>query len=233
MMKIPGVKSENTPPPSPAGGRIRNILVFAALLALVLYAAIPRTVDMRRFDPEKMALRETAMWRCYYEGQWLGLGWNLYQIMRREFGFSPLDSARLAWDMGKAAHIFRKSLNRTEAEKSIPPLVRCYETIRARSRGTFDPVQAARLELEWWQLRRELAGENAVSGVLSDLVKITNETTDPRVDEAARLRVAAMEYRDARRRKKMTDEEWMHIASCLTGSYSALFEAVSAGGNVP
>ncbi len=70
--------------------RGRVAIAALALVGVALYWSIPRKADLRTFDPAKMAVLETAMWRDYYEKRYVDLFFNLYLSSRDEFGFSPL-----------------------------------------------------------------------------------------------------------------------------------------------
>src|SRR5262245_64942873 len=84
----------------------------AAAVAAAAYAAIPRRADLTAFDPAGMARLETAMWRHYYEQRHLALFLDLYQVARREQGFSPPDSMRIAPAAPATASALRMLSNR-------------------------------------------------------------------------------------------------------------------------
>ena len=84
---------------------VRPTFALAAVLlgGLVAYAAWPRHADLRAFEPAEIARLETAMWRDYYEKRYGALFYHLYALSRTQFGFSPLDSLRVAWAAAQAA----------------------------------------------------------------------------------------------------------------------------------
>ena len=59
------------------------------------------------------------MWRDYYEKRYAALFGHLYELSRTQFGFSPLDSFRIALAAAQAA---RRSNRRAPAR---PPTPRC------------------------------------------------------------------------------------------------------------
>src|SRR5688572_12742893 len=67
-----------------------KIAIGLIVLAAVLYAVIPRNSDLRAFNPQRMAQRETEMWRDYYDKHYIQLFWDVYASSRSEFRFSPL-----------------------------------------------------------------------------------------------------------------------------------------------
>ena len=97
-------------------------IVLAAILLLAAFACWPRKADLRAFDPAGMARLETAMWRDYYEKRYGALFYHLYELSRRQFGFSPLDSLRIALAAAKAARAFQPTRSRGEAAAALPRL---------------------------------------------------------------------------------------------------------------
>jgi hypothetical protein len=98
---------------------------------------------------------ETAMWRDYYEKRYFDLFFNLYLSSRSEFGFSPLDSAKIAVAATNAARTFQPTRSRDGANAALPSLVSYYRLMARAAPVSFDADQAAKLELDWWQARRE------------------------------------------------------------------------------
>jgi hypothetical protein len=102
-------------------GKIAGTLIAVVALAAA-YACWPRHADLTRFDPATMARLETEMWRHYYERRYLPLFGDLYDVSRREYGFSPLASMRIAVAAAQAAKTFQPSTSREEAEAALPYL---------------------------------------------------------------------------------------------------------------
>jgi hypothetical protein len=121
-----------------------------AVLAIALYCGIPRKANLRAFDPAKMAVLETAMWRDYYDKRYADLFFNLYLPLRDELDFSPLDSLKIALAAANAARTFQPTRSRDEANAVLPALVRYYGLLARATPARFDVSQAARLELDWW-----------------------------------------------------------------------------------
>lgn len=208
--------------------RFKPAVGVAVLVAAgAVYAFVPRTADLRHFNPAGVARLETDMWRHYYERSYPSLVRCLYSLYRNEYRFSPWDSGKLAWHAAQAARRFQTTRSRAEAMDALPALERHY-AILARSRESFDPRRAARLELEWWQLRRENATPemygNAVSQVAAEVYGMSEET----LRESARLRAKMMAYRDERRDGRMSEDDWTFIETNLGRAYELLKAAVNA-----
>src|SRR6185436_12927761 len=114
-----------------------------------------RRGDLRGFEPAETARLETAMWRDYYDKRYPALFYHLYALSRTQFGFSPLDSVRIALAAAQAARAFQPTRSREAANAALPPLVTYYRLLASAAPGSFDVEAAARLELDWWQARRE------------------------------------------------------------------------------
>jgi hypothetical protein len=71
-------------------------MLLLIVLAAAAWGGWPRRADLRAFEPAEMARLETAMWRDYYERRYPALFYHLYALSRTQFGFSPLDSVRIA-----------------------------------------------------------------------------------------------------------------------------------------
>src|SRR5581483_3817896 len=148
---------------------IRKILLFIAPLVIIgtAYFFWPRQARLRDFNPAEMAELETGMWRHYYDHQYSSLFRTLYETNRREFHCSPFDSVRLAYYAAKAAEIFQPTRSRAEAQTALPWLQKYYGLIQSSSGEPFDVGKAARLELDWWQLRRENANTDQYGDVIA------------------------------------------------------------------
>jgi hypothetical protein len=83
---------------------------------------------------------------------------HLYELSRTQFGFAPLDSFRIALSAAQAAKAFQPTRSGEAADAALPPLVIYYRLLASAVPGGFDVAEAARLELDWWQARREAVG---------------------------------------------------------------------------
>ena len=211
---------------------VRSVLALAAALlgGLVAYTAWPRHADLRAFEPPEIARLEMAMWRDYYEKRYGALFYHLYALSRTQFGFSPLDSLRIALAAARAAKAFQPTRSREAANTALPPLVTYYRLLATAAPGGFDVEQAARLELDWWQARREAVGPEQYGLTVAQVAAITY---GKQADQASLVisgigRAEAMAYRDARG-EAMTDQDWSEIECRLRRAYQSLKAAVAKG----
>ena len=209
------------------------ILALAFVFAVVLsgYASWRRQADLRGFEPVEIARLETAMWRDYYEKRYVALFGHLYELSRTQFGFAPLDSFRIALSAAQAAKAFQPTRSREEANAALPPLVTYYRLLASATPGGFDIAEAAWLELDWWQARREAAGPQEYGVTIARVAAITygKKADDPSLLTSGIGRAEAMAYRDARG-QAMTDPDWSEIECRLRRAYRSLKAAVAAGG---
>jgi hypothetical protein len=111
----------------------------------------------------------------------------------------------------------------------LPFLIRYYTLLRDHSGENFDPEKAARLELDWWQLRRENATPVQYGEVVAQVSEELFQTHNEHLQKAAQLRAAMMQYRDERRDGHMQAEDWAHIQKNLEEAYRELKAGVTRG----
>ena len=209
---------------------VRSALALAAVLlgGLVGYAAWPRHADLRAFEPAEIARLETAMWRDYYDKRYGALFYHLYALSRTQFGFSPLDSLRVASAAAQAARAFQPTRSREAADAALPKLVTYYRLLVSAAPGGFDVEAAARLELDWWQARREAVGPEQYGLTVARVAAITygKQPNEASLVISGIGRAEAMAYRDARG-QAMTDHDWSEIECRLRRAYQSLKAAVA------
>jgi hypothetical protein len=210
----------------------RGIILIGglAIVAAAAFAGWPRPADLRAFDPAEMARLETAMWRDYYERRYPALFYHLYDVSRSQFGFSPYDSVRIALSAARAAKTFQPTRSRREADAALPDLVTYYGLLQRAAPAAFDVREAARLELDWWQARREAFSPRSYGLTVAEVAAITygKRPDNPALRQSGIERAEAMAYRDTRG-KIMTEADWSEIERQLLGAYRLLKAGVAGG----
>ncbi|WP_334493432.1 hypothetical protein [Bradyrhizobium sp. AZCC 1614] len=193
------------------------------LVAIGAYVSWPRNADLRAFDSAEIAQLETAMWRDYYDKRYPALFFHLYELSRTQFGFSPLDSLRIAFAAARAARAFQPTRSHEAANAALPALVTYYRLLASAAPGGFDVEEAARLELDWWQARREAVGPAQYGVTVARVAAITygKRPDDPSLGMSGIGRAGAMAYRDARG-QAMTDQDWSELECRLRRTYRSL-----------
>jgi hypothetical protein len=210
------------------GRRAMLLILMSAIGAAGIYLCLPRKADLRAFDPAEMARLETAMWRDYYEKHYPRLFCHLHGLSRMQFGFSPLDSFRIALSAAEAAKTFQPTRSRAEASAALPALVTYYRLLQPAAPVAFDVQEAARLELDWWQARREKVGPRDYGATVAEVAALTYDKSrdDPVMLESGIVRAEAMAYRDARG-GAMTEDDWSDIEMQLLRAYRLLKAGVA------
>ena len=200
------------------------VVVVAVVCA---YAAIPRHADLTRFDPDEMARLETLAWRHYYEKRYLPLFTDLYEMSRREQGYSPLDSVRVAVAAARAARAFQPSTSRAEAEVAIPYLIDYFRILARAAPIKVDIEDTARTELAWWQARRENVTAEQYAAIIARVTTLLYGAEGEDVRRSAVIRAKAMDYRDAHS-TNTNEVDWATIEDQLQLAYRLLKKAVSS-----
>ncbi|MGY4624720.1 hypothetical protein [Bradyrhizobium sp. USDA 4486] len=201
----------------------------AAGLALVAaYAAVPRQADLRAFDPAEMARLETAMWRDYYDKRYGALFYHLYESTRTQFGFSPLKSLHIAFSAAEAARTFQPTRSRREADAALPALMAYYGDFAQAAPAAFDMAEAARLELDWWQARREAVAPRDYGLTIARVTALTygKSADDSGIQQFGIARAEAMAFRDSRG-ERISEADWATIEARLGEAYRSLKASIS------
>jgi hypothetical protein len=194
--------------------------------------ARPRRTDIRDFDPDEVARLETAMWRSYYDRRRLPLFGQLVALLRGQFHLQPLRAVALAALAARAAAVFQVGAGHDDYRRALPYLERYYAAIRTVSEVPFDPERAARLELEWWIVHREVEDhppgdlERALAELAAELYRLPAE----RLGLHAGRRAEAMAIRDrtSRRAVGVLEDDWHRIEAVLRVAWRALADEVRA-----
>ena len=185
------------------------------------------------FDAVLVGRRECAAWASYYRHEWARFLRAAVGMVRAGFGLSWPRTVAGAWNVLRANQAWAPYPdNRPDQAREY--MRRFYTLVAADGRLRFDPVEAARREVEWWRVHRAHqhetgATEDDLIAALCDLYSYVYSVPHDAVREAARLRVIAMGLSDG----------WV-AAGCdpssellagelevLVASYRALLDAVA------
>jgi hypothetical protein len=205
----------------------RHVLQFGAFLlaGALVWLFSPPPNKFRSFDPVVVGRDEANLWRAYYEHRYGDLANGLTLAENRDFGLSPLDSTRSGIAAANAARIFQRSHSREQAQAALPQLTEHFRILSRATHASIDPGKAARLELDWWQKRREVHDTSYASEVAAATAYLYG-VPDERVRRYAQLRVAAMALRD-RKGHTISEADWGEITRLLIEAYSALRDEVT------
>jgi hypothetical protein len=199
--------------------------------------ARPRRADIRVFDPDEVARLETAMWRSYYDRRRLPLFAQLVALLQGQFHLQPLRAVALAGLAARAAATFQVGAWHADYRRALPYLERYYAGIRAASEVPFDPGRAARLELAWWIVHREVDHHppGDLEAALAELAAELYQLPAERLGVHAARRAEAMTIRDrtSRRPVGVLEDDWDRIEAVLWVAWKALADEVWAVSRPP
>jgi hypothetical protein len=187
---------------------------------------------LRSFNPSRVASLESAAWVAYYQRRWLRLLTAAVGLIRAELGMSWPRTMRAAWFALRAIQLWAP-IPRNHPERARRAMRRFYALIKATYGHPQDPVESARLEVEWWRVHRLAAqavpgaGEELVDA-LARLYAFVFGVAEPDVRLAAVHRCRAMEISDqwvAEGRHRDSPLLALERAA-LVRSYSALHAAI-------
>jgi hypothetical protein len=213
----------------PALARIRAkrlVVALAAVVAVVAAVAAWPMPQPQLCSPAALGRAEAELWRAYYERRHVALAVQLVRFNRDRFGLSVWDSVRSGAAAALAARRFQASRSRAEAEAALAALTAHFRVRERAAPSAFDPEVAARLELEWWQRRREGATVDAYAPLIAAATAYVHGIDPARVAAYSRLRADAMRLRDERG-DGIGAADWDLIGARLAAAYSALNEAVA------
>lgn len=181
-------------------------------------------VDLRAVHSAALAQREAAAWRAYYEERYPALFWQVFQVAHSEYGFSLGDSLRMSFAAARAGRDFRSSNDPARVARALTGMEDYYGIIESGSGQEFDSREVARLEVRWWQMRREKLPPEEWAQTMARQCALIYGIPAAEFLPAVRWRVEAMVRRDAGRGSVMTDADWRKIEALLTKSATLLAE---------
>jgi hypothetical protein len=177
-----------------------------------------------------VARLETAMWRSYYDRRRLPLFGQLVALLQGQFHLQPLRAVTLAGLAARAAAVFQVGASHADYRRALPYLERYYTGIRAVGEVPFDPARAARLELAWWIVHREVDDHppGDLEAALADLAAELYQVPAERLWTHASRRAEAMAIRDrtSRRPVGVLEDDWDRIEAVLWVAWKALADEV-------
>jgi hypothetical protein len=110
---------------------------------------------MRDFDPRRVGELECAAWVSYYRRRWAPLLVASLSLTRRAFAMPWPETLRGAWFVLRANQLWAPpAANDPAGARRF--MERFYRLVADVHGESFDVPEAARLEVEWWRIHREL-----------------------------------------------------------------------------
>ncbi|GAA1577756.1 MULTISPECIES: hypothetical protein [Kribbella] len=184
------------------------------------------------FDPVLVGNRETDAWAAYYRHEWPAFLTAAVGMVAAAFGMPAHRTLAGAWCVLRANQAWAPYPgNRPDAARAY--MRRFYEHVALSGALSLEPVEAARLEVEWWRVHREHqhsqdVTEEELVAALVDLYSYVYCVERDAVRRAAQRRVDAMDLSDRWVRAGCDRDNPLLAAErrTLVASYAALRTAV-------
>jgi hypothetical protein len=156
---------------------------------------------MRAFDPRKVGRLECTAWVTYYRRQWARFLGAAVGLTRHTFGLPWPATIRGAWLVLRANQLWAPFPN-NDPDGARRCMGRFYRLLADHHGESFDVEEAARLEVEWWRVHRELQHDRAdgedesLAAAIAALYAHVYATPIAEVRQAAEKRTLAMRYSD-------------------------------------
>ena len=173
----------------------------------------------------------------YYRHEWGRFLVASVGMVASGFGMGPLRTVLGAWHVLRANQLWAP-VPHNDPDGARESMRRFYALVAGNGALDIDPVQAARLEVEWWRLHRahqyhDGADADQLQAALVNLYAYVYGAEVSTMQEAARWRVRAMDLSDrwvaagCNRDDPLLPEQ----RRALVASYAALRDAASRAGS--
>jgi hypothetical protein len=156
---------------------------------------------MRSFDPRRVGALEADAWIAYYRREWLRFLSAAITLVRVTFRLPWPATLRGAWLVLRANQLWAPYPH-NDPDGARRLMQRFYKLVADHHGETFDVVEAARLEVEWWRVHRELqhdegaVDDRPLSDALAALYAHVYGVGPAKVNVAAEQRAFAMRHSD-------------------------------------
>jgi hypothetical protein len=183
------------------------------------------------FNPERVAYCEAEGWRAYYDHNWFKMLRLIVAVNQEEFRI-PFPMSLVA-----AYYIVRASAMWVPADHDVQKILRLhekyYQLARRYSSLTFNPLKAAQLEEQYWDIHRKLSGKPDKTAFIETMIDLHSEIfgiSKAAARESAELRVLANNTVDLITSKTSTDPEadWRKLEDYLRQCYRSIQQAMKA-----
>lgn len=183
--------------------------------------------DLRQFDYQKVAKLDTAMWRAYYNHQFIKLFLLLMQIMRTQLHLNWFTTTRLAYHSSRAAINYRRKKGHEDYPQVLRNLTKYYKILSRNSKAAFNYKEAARLELEWWDIHRyPKKYKKSLETSLAESAAVIYGVKPVSLADYAKWRAEAMMIPNHEGDSQKIKPDWKKIERLLISSWRSLHISV-------
>ncbi len=187
----------------------------------------------RSFDPRRVGRLECDAWVAYYRREWISFLRAAVALTHDTFALSWPATLWGAWLVLRANQLWAPFPD-NDPEGARRAMERFYRLVARRHGERFDPVEASRLEVEWWRIHRvhqhegTPEDEESLAAALAALYAYVYGVDRGDVRRAAEQRTLAMRYSDqwVGEGRDPTSPLVAQERAALVRSYAALLAAV-------
>ncbi|TAE29203.1 MAG: hypothetical protein EAZ91_13100 [Cytophagales bacterium] len=177
--------------------RLFWLLTLSALLIWIATDLLtPQKLNIRQFEPVRVASIETSIWRSYQSGSSFQLYRRVAGGLRAQLDLSFWRSYGLAFAASRAATQIREAKSPAELETALPLLVDFYTGLQNLTTETFDPQKVARAELTIWKLRQQKKTGDELARALAAWASALYNLPPDRFSDFGTLRAQAIRQYD-------------------------------------
>lgn len=202
-------------------------LAFSILLATVQLSAAKEG----KMDYKQVASSETKMWEAYYNKNQEQMFISLRAYFQQFFSISDTKNLDvITGQFAKAYSIFgampQDAMDADYNKTVLPLLIEAYQTLKSAVKASWQPDEAAKLDLDWMISRRRPAtlSPEIVAAKMANFYACLYGKNSPNLIRAAYLRAVAARYRDECQDNwgGIKQEDWQVIEHVLEQSYFQL-----------
>jgi hypothetical protein len=183
--------------------------------------------NLSQFDYRIVARYDTGMWRAYYQHRFFTLFRLLLKLFRNQFAPNRFVALRLAYYAAVAAADYRIHIGHENHQRVMKYLIKFYRTISAHCTRPFNYIEAAKMELEWWDIRRYPHNYNSTLELsLAKNMAAVYAIDADKLTAYAHYRAEAMLLRDRQGNTGSAEPDWHKIETLLVHSWKSLAEVV-------
>jgi hypothetical protein len=193
-----------------------------------------RPVPPRSFDPGQIADLEYRAWTGYYLRDWPQVLTAIVRLVREGFGMDWYRTLHGAWLMMRAAQLWAPMPD-NDPDGALACMRRFYALVRLSYGEPANPMEAARLEIDWWRVHREVQYSTVPAVTDDELVEAVTRLysylyrePEAEVRPAALRRVRAMRLSDQWVREGCRPDSPLlpQVRAALVRCYATLLAAV-------
>ncbi|MCC7164509.1 MAG: hypothetical protein IT331_18595 [Anaerolineae bacterium] len=182
-----------------------------------------KSSPLARFDPIKLAHLETANWVAYYQKKWGALLRASIGMVREAFSLNPFQAAYAAYLVARA-EMAAAPFPDNDIPTAEAYMRRFYQYVKNVHKLDYDVADAARREVKWWIVHRELFDREDKQPLVEALydLNLLYGAEPVGAHKAAEHRARAMVYSDEWiKQGKLTDspliaQEQAELEKCYT-----------------